>query len=231
MPNPYLGRIFVKIFKLKAKKFIVLAVLFLLPLFVYMFFATGVNNFVKLPTLTYGVDELQQFESDGGSTLQFKERITVLGFFGSDIEGKKANAFNLAHKIYKKNYQFDEFQFVILATPDQKDLALQLKEQLKEIEDPVNWKFAFGNESDIREVFESLGTTYVLDENLASDYVFIVDKEGNLRGRNDDEDEGTLYGFNASDYAEVNNKMSDDVKVVLAEYRLALKKYKADREI
>ena len=29
---------------------------------------------------------------------------------------------------------------------------------------------------------------------------------------------------------EINNKMSDDIKVVLAEYRLALKKYKAERK-
>jgi len=52
-----------------------------------------------------------------------------------------------------------------------------------------------------------------------------------LRGRDDDEDAGVLYGFKAQDIAEVNNKMSDDVKVLLAEYRLALKKYKADRKI
>ena len=61
--------------------------------------------------------------------------------------------------------------------------------------------------------------------------VFIIDKDGNLRGRDDDEDVQLLYGFNAADYAEINNKMSDDIKVVLAEYRLALKKYKSNREI
>ena len=50
-------------------------------------------------------------------------------------------------------------------------------------------------------------------------------------GRDDDEDYGVMYGYNSADYAEINNKMSDDIKVVLAEYRLALKKYKADRQI
>jgi hypothetical protein len=34
-----------------------------------------------------------------------------------------------------------------------------------------------------------------------------------------------LYGFNAESVAEINNKMLDDVKVILAEYRRALKKY------
>ena len=38
-------------------------------------------------------------------------------------------------------------------------------------------------------------------------------------------DIGTLYGFDARSVAEINNKMEDDIKVILAEYRLALKKY------
>ena len=65
---------------------------------------------------------------------------------------------------------------------------------------------------------------------MASPYVFIIDKDRSLRGR-DDDDLGLLYGFDSSDYSEVNNKMSDDVRVILAEYRLALKKYNSKREI
>ena len=45
----------------------------------------------------------------------------------------------------------------------------------------------------------------------------------------DDEDEGTKYGFNTSSVADLNNKMEDDVKIILAEYRLALKKNNAER--
>ena len=45
-----------------------------------------------------------------------------------------------------------------------------------------------------------------------------------MRGRDDDEDIGMLYGFNSQSVAEINNKMVDDVKIILAEYRLALKK-------
>ncbi|WP_367186933.1 hypothetical protein [Maribacter confluentis] len=50
-----------------------------------------------------------------------------------------------------------------------------------------------------------------------------------LRGRTDDEDDGTKYGFNSSLVSDLNNKMVDDVKIVLAEYRLALKKNNAER--
>lgn len=185
---------------------------------------------MNLPTLSYGVTELSDFKNLQGDTLQLEGRITVLTFFGSDVESKKAHAFNLAHKIYKKNYQFKEFQFVTLITEDQRAQALQLKEKMKEIESPENWQFAAGPSEAIEAVFKSLKSDYVLDNNYASDYVFIIDKERNLRGRDDDEDFGRLFGFDAADYSEINNKMSDDIKIVLAEYRLELKKYKADRK-
>ena len=215
---------------MQVKKFVVLSILFLLPITVYIFFASGKDNFVKLATLTYGVSELDDFRTLTGDSVRFEKKITVLTFFGNDVEAKNANAFNLAHKIYKKNHQFDEFQFVSLITEDQVAQTLQLKKKLEEIEDPKNWYFAIGSPSAIEKVFTSLKCDHVLDNKYASDYVFIIDKERNLRGRDDDEDVGRLFGFNGSDYAELNNKLSDDIKVVLAEYRLELKKYKADRK-
>ena len=65
---------------------------------------------------------------------------------------------------------------------------------------------------------------------LGSPYIFIIDKDRKLRGRDDDEDYGVLYGYDSSDIAELADKMKDDVKIVLAEYRLALKKNNADRK-
>ena len=106
-----------------------------------------------------------------------------------------------------------------------------LKEELSEIENAVNWNFVYSTPSEIEKVFNSLGSNYSLNSNMASPYVFIIDKDRNLRGRDDDKDLGVLYGFDSSVYSEVNNKMSDDVRVILAEYRLALKKYNSKREI
>jgi hypothetical protein len=56
---------------------------------------------------------------------------------------------------------------------------------------------------------------------MASSFVFIIDKDAHLRGRNDDQDmpDGLVYGYNSADIGDINNRMSDDVKVVLAEYR------------
>ncbi|MCH2490209.1 MAG: hypothetical protein MK211_08675 [Flavobacteriales bacterium] len=216
---------------MQLKKYITLGVLFILPITMYLFFASGKDNFGRLPTLTTQVNELDAFTTLDGEKVKLEDQITVLGFFGKDPLQHKANAFNLTHKIYKKNREFHDFQFVILVAEGSEAAASELKEKLSEIVAVDQWKFAVGTTEAIQEVFQSLETNYTLSEEISVPYVFIIDKKRNLRGRDDDEDVGVLYGFDARDYSEINNKMGDDVKVILAEYRLALKKYKADREI
>ena len=44
-------------------------------------------------------------------------------------------------------------------------------------------------------------------------------------------EEGLLFGYNAESVSTVHQEMVDDVKVVMAEYRLALKKNKNRRQI
>ena len=215
----------------KIKKFVILGILFLLPIIAYLFFSSGINHFAKLPILTKNVLEIDQFKTENGASKLLKDHITILCFFGNNLELSKANAFNLAHKIYKKNYQFKNFQFVILTPDGSQSQVKSLKEELSEIENAVNWNFVYSSPNEIEKVFNSLGSNYSLDANMASPYVFIIDKDRSLRGRDDDDDLGLLYGFDSSDYSEVNNKMSDDVRVILAEYRLALKKYNSKREI
>lgn len=212
------------------KKYLVLGVLFILPITAYIFFSLSTNHFKTLPILTENVIEIDQFSTLDGSSLQLLDHITVLGFFGKDLEAHRAYAYNLAHKIYSKNHAFNEFQFVILLPDGTQEQARAIEQKLTEIAPIDSWKFAFGSESDILEVFHSLGSNFSLDQTLSSPYVFIIDKERNLRGRDDDDDFGTMYGFDSSNVAEINNKMSDDVKVLLAEYRRAMKKYNTDRE-
>lgn len=213
------------------KKYLVLGILFLLPITVYVFFASGKNNFATLPILTQSVSELDGFTTLEGNSVQLKNRITVLGFFGKDLEAHRAYAYNLAHKIYTKNHQFNEFQFVILLPEEARVQAQNIEEKLQQIAPTDAWFFAFGSEAQIQKVFNSLKSNITLDSGLSTPYVFLIDKERNLRGRDDDEDEGVMYGFDSSTIAEINNKMSDDVKVLLAEYRRALKKYNTNRDI
>tara|TARA_B110000438_G_scaffold265446_1_gene278791 strand:- start:1465 stop:2118 length:654 start_codon:yes stop_codon:yes gene_type:complete len=213
--------------KKETQKFIVLGILFIFPIVIYLFFASGKNNFAKLPVLTTGVMDLSSFTHLRDDKVILNDHITVLCYWGSDLNLKKGDAFNLNQKIYKRFYQFKDFQFVALITNDQENQVVLLEEDLSKgaATDLVNWKFMKGSSIDIENHFSSLKTTLDLDAKYSTPYVFIIDRNGNLRGRDDDEDIGTLFGYNAESVAEINNKMEDDVKVILAEYRLALKKY------
>ena len=208
------------------KKTFVLVVLFVFPLVAYLFFASGVNRFGRLPVLTEGIESLE----DIAPAETFKDNITILGFLGSDLDHKKGNAFNLNQKIYKPFYEFRDFQMVMLVPEGSEDRVTELKKELGALADIRKWHFVFGSPTQIQSLFRSLKTNLSLDANLSTPMVFIVDKDQNLRGRNNDEDEGTKYGFDTTSVAELNNKMEDDVKIILAEYRLALKKNNANRE-
>jgi len=207
------------------KKFIVLAVLFLLPIIAYLFFASGVNNFAKLPVLTSGVSDIVHLDPTGENPVSFKDKINIVAFFGSDPEALTGNTFNLDQKILSKFYEFDDFQFIILLPEQARAQAEKFVADFEAVTNSHYWNFVYGTPEEITEVFQSFATNLQLDGNLQTPYVFIIDKDRNLRGRNDDEDKGTLYGYDSRSVSELNNKMSDDVKVILAEYRLALKKY------
>ncbi|HLV92351.1 MAG TPA: hypothetical protein VKX34_04450 [Aequorivita sp.] len=212
------------------KKYIVLSILFILPITVYIFFALSTNYFKPLPVITDNVEEVNDFVNLKGEKVQLRDKITILGFFGNDLEAHRAYAYNLAHKIYGKYYQFNDFQFVILLPEGTENQARKIEAKLEEIAPTDTWHFAFSTESNIARVFNSLQSPYSLRADQSTPYVFIIDKEVNLRGGLDKED-NVRYGFDSSVIADINNEMNDAVKVLLAEYRRALKKYGSQREI
>lgn len=194
--------------------------MFLLPLTVYMFFATGVNLFEKLPVVSPQVNEINNFQSDG---VQLQNNITILGFLGNDVLNKRALVYNLAHKIYKPYYQFEDLQFVWVVNENQQEEVAHLVVALEQIADASKWKFIYGSDAQIHTFFKSLHSAENLDEFASSSQVYIIDKERNLRGRDPQEAPTETIGYDISTPAAINNKLLDDVKILLAEYRLALK--------
>ena len=201
------------------KKYIVLTILFILPLVAYLFFASGVNNFAKLPVIKQNVDNISNYTKIG-----FDNKISVLIFLGNNINDRQGDALNLNQKIYKRFYQFNDFQFVVICPLGSEQLAENLKNKLASgtNTDMINWNFIFLNPELIVKLFNSLKTDNNLDYNYGSPYVYIIDKKLSQRGRNDNN--GIKFGYDSRSVADINNFMLDDIKVILAEYRLALKK-------
>ena len=211
--------------KKSIKKYLILSLLFFSPIFIYIFLVSGINNFARLPILTTNVLDIQSINGNIQG-ISLKDNISIIGFWGGDVNLRKSEALNLNQKIYRRFFQFQDFQFVFLTTKDQKTNINNLKEELTRGvgTDLEKWNFIFTDEKEIQKIYNSLKTDIELSEENSTPYVFIIDRDLNLRGRDDDEDIGKLYGFNAESVAELNNKMVDDVKIILAEYRLALKK-------
>ena len=207
------------------KKYLILGFLFFFPIFVYVFLSTGINNFAKLPVLTQTVMDIENIEGNSAN-VSFKNKISIVAFWGGDVNNKKSEALNLNQKIYKRFNEFQDFQFVLLHNKDDNEVIESLKSDLVSGvgTDLKNWNFIPTTQSNIKMIFDSFNTNIELDQSFSTPYVFIVDRDLSLRGRDDDEDIGMLYGFNSQSVAEINNKMVDDVKIILAEYRLALKK-------
>lgn len=209
------------------KKVLLFLALFIMPIVAYLFFASGVNSFIKLPIVTPTVSEIPQWKSLSGNTVQLKNKISILGFTGSDIQSVKGNIANLAHKIYSKNREFVDFQVVYIAPQGTEEMIQKEMDVLKRDIDFSKWEFVFTDTNSIETYYKQLQLVGNLDNKFGTPLVFIIDKELNLRGRKGKNKKGEdeyREGYNTISAADLHNEMADDVKVILAEYRLELKK-------
>lgn len=217
------------------KKNIVLFVLFVLPIVAYLFFASGVNSFITLPTITKTIPDVnQQWKSLTQEVVSLDQKITILGFTGENLMENSGNFFTLNQKIYNNYHEFKDFQFVFVA-PDgtQKQAQLLLKE-LGKISNVSGYHFVFAPKEEIQDYYAKLKLLGKLDATAGTPVVYIIDKKRNLRGRKGKSVQGEAEykeGYNTTSAAELHNDMVDDVKIILAEYRLALKRNNTYRKI
>lgn len=204
------------------KKNIVLFVLFVLPIVAYLFFASGVNSFTTLPVITPKVADFGNWNSLNGKKISLDKKITVLGFSGTNILENRGNYFNLNEKIYKRYNGFEDLQFVVLCPTGTEAEAQKIVDALSPFTDVKNWNFVFASKEDIKKFYDGLHLKEKLNENLGTSNVYIIDKERNLRGRKDPKE--YKEGYDTFHPSELSNEMLDDFKIILYEYRAALKK-------
>ena len=190
----------------------------------------GVVNWTKLPVLTERVLDIQQLDST--KQISFKGNVSILCFVGNDIEMAKGGVFNVNQKIYKDFYGYQAFQAVAIYPISRQSQITELQKKLGQFTDMTKWKFVGLSNKQITTLFKSLNTNKTLTDGY-SNLTFIIDKDLKLRGRKNDSNKSTdlLYGYNMNSVGELGDKMEDDVKVLLYEYRAAFKnKKKADRK-
>lgn len=204
------------------KKNIVLFTLFIFPIVAYLFFASGVNSFTKLPILTPKIPDFKVWSTLNGQPITLDKKITVLSFAGLHLMKNRGNYFNLNHKIYHRYHEFKDLQFVVLCPLGTEKDATYILNRLSAITDVSQWRFVFARPDEIQHYYNQLQLKGKLEADFGTPNVFIVDKERNLRGRKEHND--YKEGYNTFHVSELSNEMLDDFKVILYEYRAALKK-------
>ncbi|KFF19821.1 hypothetical protein [Flavobacterium hydatis] len=204
------------------KKNIVLFVLFVLPIVAYLFFASGVNGFTTLPVITPKVADLGNWKSLRGEKVSLDNKITILGFSGTEILKNRGNYFNLNEKIYQRYHTFQDLQFVVICPLGTEGDTRKVVDALAAFTDVSQWHFVFASPDEISTYYNQLHLVGKLDQHLGTPNVFIVDKGRNLRGRKEKKD--YKEGYNTFHPSELSNEMLDDFKIILYEYRAALKK-------
>jgi len=211
-------------------KKLILGVLFLLPVTIVLILLFTSHNYTPLPVIKTNVPELVNYESlEKKDTIQFEDKITILGFLGKNIKDREINVLNLNQKIYKRFSGFKHFRIVMLITPGQEEQVKSLKYEISRFADELkSWNFVVVDEKELVRIFEGLESPLVLDGNLGTDYVYIIDKDKNLRGRFDDRSKVELreevepymlYGYNTTMISELSGKMTDDIRILFEEYR------------
>ena len=213
------------------KNKIILVLLFIFPIVTYLIFASAKHNSLFLPVLSKNLKEIpSDWKSLDGEKTMLTNKITVLGFTGSSIDSIKGNLFNLNQKIYQKYFGFEDFQIVMVAPNGTQSEIQKIIVELNRITDDMKgWHFVFAEPSEIVKYHNSLHLVSNLDSGFGSPSVIIVDKERSHRGRKGKNKKGEQEykeSYNTVSAADLHNEMTDDVKIILREYRLALKKNK-----
>ncbi|WP_298508635.1 hypothetical protein [uncultured Kordia sp.] len=212
------------------KKKVILGVLFLLPIFIVLLLLFTNHNYTPLPVIKTNVSDLVNYESyEKRDTIQFDGKITILGFLGSNVKDRRINVLNLNQKIYKRFSGFKHFQLVMLVTPGQEEEIKGLKQEISRFSDELKyWNFLVVDNPELNRIFLGLESPLTLDEYNSSDYMYIIDKDKNLRGRFDDRSkvelrEGVakymLHGYNTTIISDLSGKMTDDLRILFVEYR------------
>ena len=212
------------------KKNIVLFVLFILPIVAYLFFASGVNSYTKLPIITSKTADFGNWKSLSGNKVSLDGKVTILGIGGTELLKNRGNLYNLNQKVYQRYHEFKDLQFVYLCPIGTEKDAERVLKALGTYTEVAQWQFVFASPTEIDAYYKQLQLVGDLDSNLGTSMIYILDKERNLRGRKDNKD--YKEGYDTFHPSELSNEMLDDFKVILYEYRAALKKnHNASRKI
>ena len=233
------------------KKGVILLAILVLPSILYLMLTTGRHNFVHLQyigprlgteevqigkrtvidTIYHAIPEFELIDEDGNlfSSTEYSDRIYVANFFFTSCPTICPAMQQSMLRLQDRFGSYDDFGLISFTVDPEHDTSEVLKAYGNEI--GVNWDywtFLTGETQDIYTLAMEGYFVNAMPDALApggflhSEYLVLVDKDGHIRSGFDKNGNVRAVYDGTSDF-EVN-ELIDDIKVLLAEYRLETKR-------
>tara|TARA_R110000868_G_scaffold110715_1_gene299621 strand:- start:628 stop:1335 length:708 start_codon:yes stop_codon:yes gene_type:complete len=222
------------------KKYLILFAILFLPTILYLIFVRGEHNFAHLPFITYTDMDGEtvnrkapqfSFTDQEGNTITNKDvegKIYLVDFFFTSCPSICPIMTANLMKIQDRFEHYDEFMILSHTVDPKHDTPEVLKEYAENRKiDSKNWHFLTGEKDSLYAVAYDYLSSAMEDNSapggfLHTEYFVLIDKEGVLRSREDDN--GNIIGvYDGTDAHQIRD-LIDDIKVLIAEYNLELKK-------
>jgi len=210
------------------RKWLILGILFLLPVIFLLFLYPSTHNYNTLDIVNENIVEIDSLNFLDNNQTTLENNITILNFLGDNPMDKITSALNLKELVYDKFKGFKKFQIVSISSGDSSNFLYELKKELIKSDELNYWYFATVDKVSLQKIYFSLRAESKLDSSNYTSQVFIIDKQKNQRGRIDDRNEDQviksldligLYSYNSIKVSEIKSKMNDDIRILFTEYR------------
>ncbi len=225
-----------------AKKFIILFAILFLPTILYLLFVygKGEQNFAHLPFVTYtdvnGETQNRRapdfgFVNQDGDTItndDLSGKVYLVDFFFTSCPSICPIMTANMMKVQERFAHFEDFRSISFTVDPKRDTPAVLKEYAQQrLIKTDKWHFLTGQQDSLYSVaYKYLSSA--MEDSLAqggflhTEYFVLIDKEGFLRSR--DDEHGNVIGVYDGTDAQHIRDLIDDIKVLMAEYNLELKK-------
>ena len=210
------------------RKWLILGILFLLPVIFLLFLYPSTHNYNTLDIVNENIVEIDSLNFLDNNQTTLENNITILNFLGDNPIDNITSALNLKELVYDKFKGFKKFQIVSISSGDSSNFLYEVKKELLKSDELNYWYFATVDNVSLQKIYFSLRSESELDSSNYTSQVFIIDKQKNQRGRIDDRDEDQviknldligLYSYNSIKVSEIKSKMNDDIRILFTEYR------------
>ena len=210
------------------RKWIILGILFLLPVIFFLFLYPSTHNYNTLDIVNEDIKETDFLNFIDNRKTNFEGNITILNFLGDMPVENITGTLNLKELVYDKFKGFKKFQIISIASLNSEKSLENVKKELLKSDELKYWFFATTTDEEINKIYSSLRSQKELDSSNYTSQVFIIDKQRNQRGRIDDRDDDQieknvdlfgLYSYNSIIVSEIKKKMNDDIRILFTEYR------------